>query len=97
MHQYTPNIGDTQYLLCLNDEKRFIMRVERHDAFGLVRRLGLYHREASASTQLAPRNYTSYGKWLRCISSRLGSGRAFPDPVKKRPALVQCMLKNMFT
>jgi hypothetical protein len=97
MHQCTPNIGDTRYLLCLNDEKRFIVRVERHDAFRLVRRLRLYHCEASASTQLGPRNYTSCGKWLSCISSRLGSGRAFPDPVGKRPAPVQCILKNMFT
>jgi hypothetical protein len=97
MHQCTPNIGDTRYLLCLEGEKRFITRVERHDAFGLVRRLRLYHCEASASTQLGPSIYTGCRKWLRCISSRLGRGRALPDLVEKRPSVVQCMLKNMFT
>jgi hypothetical protein len=97
MHPCPPNIGDTRYLLCPEDEKRSITRVERHDAFGLVRRLRLYHCAASASTQLGSRIYTGCGKWLRCISSRLGSGRAFPDLVEKRPTLVQCMLRNTFT
>ena len=82
MHQCTPNIGDTQYFLCPHDEKRFIMRVERHDAFGPIPRLRLYHCEASASTQLGLRNYTGV-EMPKVYFISVGKGSHFPRHGRK--------------